>query len=59
MTDDFRTLTARIRTSDEQMLREIANRLDLKRSEVLRRCLRLGADKLREVTLPGSLPKKD
>jgi len=45
------TVSARIKEGDYEAIRQLAQRLDLKQAEIIRRCIRLGAEQMREVTL--------
>ncbi len=47
-------LSARVTQRDADLVSQLARRLDLNRSEVIRRCVRLGCEKLRNATLPGA-----
>jgi len=44
----------RIEEEDYRRVKQMASRLGLNASEIVRRCLRIGCDTLKHVTLPGS-----
>ena len=58
MNQEKKTVNFMVCDVDSRKLDAICLRLDLSKSEVARRALRLGLAKLQRVTLPGSAPEE-
>jgi hypothetical protein len=57
---EHKNLNFYVEESDRRKLEAICERLGLSRSEISRRALRLGLDRLQRATLPGSVhPEKE